>query len=292
MLATVGNRFNWWATNIGTLTTGVTSLGTTVTADASVNTVGTTVELLSGATVANDVYGIQIMANNYFAAASARNMLINIRTDPAGGTSWTTVIANLATIAQGLPGSTTGGSNSCAVWWYFPLFIKAGSSIGANVQCSVGGVSGGIGATVWGRPTRPELVRVGSYVTTLGANTGTSAGTSVTPGTNGADGTYVQMGSNLTANHWWWQAGFGINDTTVAGGAYYMDLARGDGTTRDLIMENQLITTTSSEQCGVPNVQQPNSYCEVPTGVGIYGRMSASSTPDSSVTMVAYGLGG
>src|SRR5215213_4081340 len=147
MLATAGNRFNWRATNGGAPST--TFWGTTVVSAGSTNTVGTTVECLSAATVADDVYGVLICLNNNSLAGANRNFLVNIRTDPAGGTSWTTVIPNLGGVSPGGLGAATLVQQGLGIWYYFPLAIKEGSSIGANCQCSAATQSIGVMMTVY-----------------------------------------------------------------------------------------------------------------------------------------------
>lgn len=291
MLATVGNRFNWWASNVASITNNA-AIGTAISSAGSANTVGTTVELLSAATVAEDVYGILLCFNNGSTSATVKSFLANLVTDPAGGTSWSTVIPNLIANGPGLPTSTTTGSQHPGVWYYFPLFIPAGSSIGCNVQCAAASASINCWITVYGKPSRPDLLRVGTYVDAFGDTPATSLGTAITPGTTGAEGSYVKLGSDTAKNYWWWQFGYAANDTTQAMVSILADIARGDATTKDLIAENLLVMGNVNEISSVINPMRPDLYCEVPSGIGIYGRMSGASAPDTASQMIVYGLGG
>jgi hypothetical protein len=282
MLGTSGNRFNWWATNGAT--PAASTYGTTLTAGSTAHTLGSTVELLSAAAVTSDVYGVLICMNGGQFATQARDFLLNIVTDPAGGTAWGTVIPNLLATSPGTIGSATSAARTVGVWYYFPLFIKAGSSIGGNCQSAAANVLG-VAITVFGRPSRPEMMNVGQYVTAFGANTATSGGTA-------ASATYAQMGANLTRPHWWWQVGYGCTDATQTGAMLMVDLARGTATTKDVIFENFILSSSVDETLGIPTPMRPDYYCEVPTGQGIYAKLRSSATLDTGTTLVAYGLGG
>jgi hypothetical protein len=276
-----GGAFEWATANI--LTRPTPNYGTSITPGN--NTFPAYVSLISGANVLYDVWGIRIVVNSVNVSASAKDCLVNIGIDEAGGTSFTTKIANL--ICSNATSLNTGG----VVQYYFPLKIAAGSSIGA--QASVNNATVGtvrVWITIFGRPTNPEYITAGSYVTSIGAVTASSAGTAVTAGTT-SEGAWTLLGTP-TVPHWWWQCGFGINNATMALLQYAMDLSAGDGTNQRNLITDLMVTTTTTESVGYNNYSLGQCEADVPANTGIYGRLWCSGTPDTGVGMIAYGLGG
>lgn len=281
MLSGFGTSFNWRADSFGT----TVSSGDTITPGFS-NVEGSWAELWSAAQVAEDVYGILLWVSNNSTSASARNVLLDIGVDPAGGTAYASVMSNLV-IGQ------SGGSVSGGVWWYFPLRVRAGSSIGVRAQSSL--TTGGFNCrgTLYGKPTRPEAVRAGSYSETIGTITN-SNGTSFTPGNSSAKGAWASLGTT-GKDLWWWQLGVQIDNGTTTSLLYFIDLAYGDGTNMVPIFSDVLYTLPGTTEVGYC-VQAPRSiveaYREVPAGSTIYIRGACSGTAPAGFNAVAVGVGG
>jgi hypothetical protein len=293
MLLGTGNRFSWWASNQTAPPAAGALAGTTVTSNASLNVVGTTVTIMSA--LAEDAYGVLIQFNGNVTSGSNRSALCNIFVDPAGGTSWTTLIPTLMADKAGFLSSGTAGVINGGVWYWFPLFIKAGSTLGANHQNAQPSQSLGIWVTVFGKPSNPASVRTGSYVRAFGADTANSRGTVVVKGVSAAEGaSWTQIGSNTADSLWWWQFGLGCADSTLSQPCIFFDVAAGDGSNKDLILENLPWTGTGQEAAFSP-LQMVNNYRETPSGVGIYGRASiasATALDADNPNMMAYGVGG
>lgn len=250
------------------------------------NTYGSWAEVISDTSVVNDVYGVLININSNNVSAAARDAIVNIGTDPAGGTSYATIIPNLlCSIASPL----LGAANVCGgVWYYFPLFIPAGAAIAA--QASVNNATVGtlrVWMTLFGLPRRPHATKVGHYVTSVGINTGTSSGTAITPGTT-SEGSWTSLGTP-TLPHWWWQWGWGVNDLSTSNLGLFLDLSYGDATNKIIIVEDSLVVTDSAERMLKP---LDGAYAEVDASIEIFGRAQNSTTNDSSYSMATYGLGG
>lgn len=279
MLYTTGNRFTWWVSN-NTTPTGTPG---TNRAPGANNVMSAYTQLLSA--LANDVYLVHIRITGANTSAAARDILVDIGVDPAGGSSYSVLVPYLL--------GSIATNDGCGQEYLFPIFIKAGSTVAARAQ--VNNATAGncrIWITCFGLPTRPELVKSGSYVTAVGATSASSSGTAVTPGTSAAEGSWTSLGSSAEP-HWWWQVGMGINDSTVSAQNYTIDLAKGDGSNKDIIFEDQMVLTSSAESMTRPLAAAAfNAYCETPASETIYGRMSASGTPDSNVSLIAYGVGG
>lgn len=274
------NSFEWWTSN----NTGrpAAALGTSIT--PAQNTMGSYTQLLSGASVANDVFGIYVMINSNAVSAAARDTLVTVGVDPAGGTSYTDTINNLM-------GSCAGAATLGGVWYYFPLWIRAGSSIAA--KASVNNATVGtlrVYTQVFGLPTNPEAIKVGTYVDSFGITTGTSSGTTVTSGTT-SEGAWTALATSISRSCWWWQLGMGCNDTTMTALVYAADLASGDASNKRLVINDQLFLAGASESI-VSLPMTTGCEMDVSAGVNLYGRLQCSGTADSALSLAAYGVGG
>lgn len=280
MLWTPSNEFRWQLQT----TTGrpAVNYGTSVTPGN--NTYGSYAQLISGASVTHDVYGILININSNSSVAASRNTLVTIGVDRAGGTSYTDIIPHLL----GSAASPLFGACGPGIQYYFPLFIKAGSSIGAKASVN----NGTVGtlrayATLYGMPSRPDLIKVGSYVQAIGVTTGSSQGTTITSGTT-SEGSWTSLGSP-TKPCWWWQLGFGADDSSL-NECYALDLSAGDASNKRIITEDFFVNVSTAEQISFGPLW--GGLCNVATSDTIYGRMQCKGSVDSSLSMAAYGLGG
>lgn len=285
MLFVPPQGFAWSASNFGA-TLSNTGIGTQVTSGAA-NTKGSTTSLLAGASVTDDVYGIAIGFSGGFTAATIRVWLADIFFDPAGGTAWE-ASPRIENLVVNSPCLHNGG-----YWYYFPLFVKAGTSIGMAVQSNNATSSLRGLVKVFGRPRAPELLKTGAFVKTFGATTASSNGTSITPGTS-AMGSYTASLGTTANDLWWWQAGLAIDDTTQTNVGYLVDVACGDASNKVLCAENiQMINAGTSEQSGKSAFGTGlGGHQPIASGANVYARAACSGTPDSNVTVVAYGLGG
>lgn len=276
------NQFEWAASAHGFATRPAASMGISVTPGNNVK--GAYSTLISGANVINDVYGILIHINANSVSAAARDTLVDIGIDPAGGTSFGVVIPNLL-------GSCAGDSSFGGIWYYFPLLIPAGSTIGAAASinnATVGTLR--VNAIIYGRPRRPENVKVGQRVTAYGVTTGTSSGTAVTAGTT-SEGAWTQLAAAIGERNWWWQLGMGVNDSTMSALIYGADLSIGDATTKDIIIQDTLFYSDATERLNSNPIGMLSGTYNASAGLNVYGRLQCSGTADSALSLSAYGLG-
>jgi hypothetical protein len=281
-----GNDFQWVFSNISATRPGTNGWGFLHTPSATADTFSTYATLVSAADVDYDVYGIYLCFNNGATTNTIRNTLVNIGVDNAGGTSFQTIIPDLIAGSAAPLNIGSGG-----IWYYFPLYIPAGSSIGIQAGSTT---TASFSTAVWlyGKPRRPEAVRTGSYVTAFGATRGTSwRGTNITPGTT-SEGTLTQIGSATTKSHWWWQAGFAYADASQTLSVLTLDMAAGSSTSLNkILIQDQLWFVTGAEQIScVPEF--PGGYNNVGIGENIYVRMQNSGANDTGANVIVYGLGG
>lgn len=259
--------------------------GTSIVPGAS-NAEGSWTAIASSGNISEDIYGFYIQVFGGATAANAKNHLLDIGVDPAGGTSYVAIISNLVCGAS--PALTVAGARE----FFFPMFIKAGSAVAVRIQGSnatAGTVR--VCAQFYGKPSAGHLLPVGSYSETIGTITN-SNGVSFTPG-NAADGSWVDLG--VTAKPlWWWQLGYQIDNGTITAEYTYIELAFGDASNKHTIFKTMHGGTTG-ETCGLAT-QTPMlslaAYCPVKAGEHLYVRGRCNNAPDTGYNAVAVGIGG
>lgn len=278
-LSYYGFRYDNWGANPSA------TPGTSVTPGAS-NVEGSWTQIASSANIAQDCYWLYIQLSGAATNLAAKNQLLDIGVDPAGGTSYTAIISNLDC------GSSPSLIQAGLRPHVFPYFIKAGSSVAVRVQGSnatAGTVR--VQAQFFGQPSAPQNVPIGAISQTFGTITN-SQGPTVTPG-NAADGSWVDLGA--TSNPlWWWQLGYGIDNTVITAEYTYFEVAFGDVTNKHTIFKTMHGGTTP-ETCGlalVPQLIAPAAYCPVPAGQNIYVRARCSDAPDTGYHANVIGIGG
>lgn len=269
-----------WGTNPAS------TMGTSVVPGAS-NAEGSWTQIASSANISQDIYGIYMQIHSGATSTAIKNQLLDFGVDPAGGTSYTALFSNLQIGAS--PALTVAGARE----HYFPLFIKSGSSVAVRIQGSnatAGTVR--VAARFYGKPLWPGFP-VGSYTQTFGTVTN-SSGQSFTPG-NAADGSWVDLGAVTTDKPlWWWQVGYGIDNTTITAEYTYIEVAWGDASNKHSIFK-VMHGGTTGETAGLAAQTQmlaAAAYQPVPGGSNIYIRGRCNNAPDTGYHATVVGVGG
>jgi hypothetical protein len=237
----------------------------------------------SSANIAQDVYFVMIDISGAALSTVAKNQLLDVGVDPAGGTSYTAVVSNFVC------GSSNNFGSGIPRPLHFPMFIKAGSSVAVRVQGShstAGTIR--ITAKFYGQPSRPEFFPVCQYSETIGAITN-SNGVSFTPG-NAADGTWVSLGT-IAKPAKWVQLGCQIDNGTMSGHQTYVDLGVGDNTNKRTLIRTMIQSTTGEiiSELVAGNL----GWCEVdlPAGAELWirGRNSAAPVTGYNGNAVIFG---
>lgn len=246
------------------------------------NSFSTYAEILSDTNVTKDCYGILINVNGGNVSTAAKDTLCTIGIDTAGGTSYVDLIPNLLVSCSWAYTAAPGGH-----WYYFPIYIPAGSAIAAKGSVN-NAAPGTFRVAVWlfGAPADPASLRYGHGVEAIGITGASSSGTAVTAG-GASEGSWTSLGTT-TRPCFAWQYGMGCNDGTMTALLYHADLSYGDGTNQVMIGQDKVYYAGATEQLGC-GVYGPN-YCAVPGGSTIYGRLQCSGTADSALSMAAYGV--
>jgi hypothetical protein len=236
---------------------------------------------------AADTFGLLICFNNGFTSATARNIMANIGIDIAGGSSYAVLAPDL--IAGAADAYTATGRSGNGIWYYFPIFIPAGSTIGVQGWASNASTFY-CGVVPYQRAMNPAQFRKGSYIISVGSYS-QPRGVALTPGTL-SDGAWVSLGTT-SARAWWWQIGYMVNssDTSWTAGVHHVDLAVGNGSTKDLIIQDLAVQVSASECSSNPPLSAGVEW-DVPAGSTLYIRSQSSGTPDSALYALVYGCGG
>lgn len=278
-LSSYGFSYDNWGNNPAT------TFGTSVVPGAS-DAEGSWTQIASSANITDECYWVYIQVHTGATASAAKNHLLDLGIDPAGGTSYTAFLSNL--VVGAAPAVTQVGNRE----YIFPIFIRAGSSVAVRIQGSnatAGTVR--VAARFFGQPSRPELVPRGAFSETFGTISGT-LGESITPG-NAADGSWVDLGATSSIL-WWWQMGHQVNNATITAEYAFLELAYGDATNKVQILKVMHVGTTS-ETCGLAaqtSLLACVAYQPVPAGAHIYVRARCNNAPDTGYNVSVVGIGG
>ena len=259
-------------------------MGTSITPGLS-NSYGSYTEILSDANVTRDCYGMMLNFNSGSFATEPRDQLVTIGIDTAGGTSYVNFIPHLIAACASAYGEGTGGH-----WYYFPIYVPAGSAIAAKAQVNHGSNARSLSCQIWlyGAPKNISGLVYGHGVEALGVDTATSAGTAITAGA-ASEGTWTSLGT--TTKKWKFaQFGVGVNDGTMGSAAmHHADLAHGDASNKYIIDQDKRYSSpNASEQWG--GQLRSHTYVDLPIGATIYGRDQGSGTGEAGLSMAAYGV--
>jgi hypothetical protein len=278
---------NEWGTILYSTADGtkpVGGMGTAVT--PAQNTYGTYAALIAGASMTVDCCELTINVNTVGISTAARDCVVSIGLDPAGGTSYTSLVDLVCGPAHAY--SDNGNSGGGGVWFRFPIWIKSGTSIAAAAAVNSATLTAiNVFCRVRGAPSAPESIRVGSYIDQFGVTLASSSGTAITQGA-ASDGAYTQIGT-LTRPCWAWEFGYGINDATMSNNLLEVDIALGTNTNKKIVIPNATVHTSSIETVSKPWALEPGIGA---TGDNVYARAQGNVSVDSANSVAVYGVGG
>ena len=232
--------------------------------------------------IGSAAYGI--LLHTYAGNTTGGNIqtLCRIGVDLAGGTSYTVLITD---ILVGSRGTIAVGSSG---FYYYPMYIPQGATIGISYNSSSGVVAQRFSARLMQNPRDPETVRTASYTETIGA----SGGVAVTPGST-SDGAWTSIGTT-TKQLWWWQLCWQyVSLATWVINSIHIDLAVGDGTNFDIIYSDQSgtasATTANHHSSGYWTV---GAERDLPVGSTLYARIQGSNAAPSNFAVAVVGCGG
>lgn len=237
------------------------------------------------ATPTDDVYGIYLGINGGAVATTAKNATFDIGIDPSGGTSYTVLMQNV------LCGSITVAGWIFGKSFYFPLYIKAGTSIAIRAATSHTAASA---IRFYGqlacKPSNPAAIWAGSYCETIGYTSG-CLGTAWTQGTTTAKSAWSALGTT-TRPLKYWQLSCGWNNTVYTPMGSWVDIGYGDATNPTILFTDFWTGTASVAEEMMPSCPPLNAFADVPAGTTMYIRSSIWGTAVTGNNAVLIGIGG
>lgn len=216
--------------------------GTTITASGTAHVKGSYSTVI--ATTGKDSYGIWMFFKGVAGAAANTSMLVDVAygDSPSGGNEQ--ILINNLTVGAAAPGGLGLG-------YYFPVYIPSGVSI--RMRCQAVIISDTVNVSVFLNQDPAYKWSCGS-VTTYGADTATSNGTSVTPA-SGSFGTWTAIGggSDPATAKKFWVLGYAIGtDTTVVTADVLIEIGTGPDSSNVSTIARFYIAQNSSEELQGP----------------------------------------
>lgn len=270
--------FSWGkCTDTQTGTPDATANGGVGVQQTSANTDGTPVTVLSA--LGHDGQFIVLQCSGITGSTTDNATLLDILIDPAGGTSWASLIEDLNIGYMPLASAASGYTGV----FQFPLFIPAGASLGAQVRrATTASNSIRLFAWVFGEPSRPDAWWCGSKVETLGSVAASSRGTIVTPG-NAAWGSWTNIGSTISGRYGAIQFACGGSDSNATTRGGYWQVGANSARINGLPTIYTAMSSTESMTRGGPCMPM---FCDIAAGTQLQARGYLSgSVEDYNVTI-------
>ena len=289
-----GPAFAHWSDNLATASSDGVSYGTTIPTNASPHTMGTEVTVLDD--LAHDcelltftLVGTALGSGSSFQGSALLDLLI----DPAGGTSWTTLISSLICgWARNHDITATTSICTAPVMYAFPIWLPAGTAIGARIQ----GAWTQSGDTSYTPPTpkialwaaggnkNPASWWCGQKVQTIGTlDAGNSMVQAHTAGASGAFSSWASLGSTTGARSGALQYAVGGPDTaTVTSRVYRYEFGAGSTQIGPCVYKG-----LSSAEFSV-SIYPGAVFCDIPAGTQMQVRGSCGSTSPQALDCAAY----
>ncbi|MCI0349062.1 MAG: hypothetical protein L0Z53_06515 [Acidobacteriales bacterium] len=254
--------------NVGAV--GTATIGTAVTTGAASSTKGADATLI--ASTAFETYWVRIIATGYAAVATNSRGCLDIWT----GTDPEEVI--IPNLLFGGCACISGSARIGAKSWEFPLYIPAGTAVGARAAGDRVSTAVHVAIFLFGGDALPPF-RVGRKVTTYGITT-VPNGTSVTPGASGAEGTFTEIVASTTEDHFAFLPSYQLGgDTTQSNNRLFVDIGAGAATEEE-ILQSAIFISSGDESC--MNLPIWPAFHDVPSGTRLAMRASNSGTNDAA----------
>ena len=231
-------------------------------------------------------YMVQIGITGTSASGVDTSALCDIMYDPAGGTSWSVLIPDLIC---GYRGGAGASIFTAASSYWFPLYVPRGASIGARWQSEVASPSAGtrarVQATLWGGPSAPGFW-YGTKVTAVGADTSTSAGLDLDPGSTGTYSAWTSIGGTSNPSFGFVTIGVQGTATTHTADTYAVQYGFGDTN----IPGAQIRFGYSITEIISSYPEHMGCFVDVPAGTQMQVRATGSDATSEDPSVVLYGV--
>jgi hypothetical protein len=251
------------------------AFGTVVTAGGTAHTLGSSFTDLI--TPAHDVYELYIFISDTFTSNTQTDALVNLYIGSAGNE-----VLFIEGLLAGWCANLNGGTLN-SKRYRFPVFVPAGTRISAKSQSIV--ASKNVDVAIYAAGGKPSGW-VGTGVETLGLNTASSQGTSVTPGTT-SEGSFTSIGTSGKHYGYVFPMVQGtLADTGVSNNVIALDIGSGGTVFPDL--EDLFHHMTGSTESG-GNLTE-GAFCDIPSGTALQLRAQISGSTAEAVDCAIYGV--
>ena len=239
--------------------------------------------VVAAVTPSHDVHYLIVSVTGNFSSGVDAKSLLDVVSDPAGGTSWGSFIDDLVC------GGTNNTTSGYQTHYHFPIWIAAGTALGLRgrthhtsnltlprivVQC-------------FGEPSRPDMWWCGQKVETLGVTASGSDGTNVTPGASTAWGSWTTIGTS-TYRYGAIQYGTnGVNTATATDKGYWLQVGVGS---KQLPGSPTGYYGFTSGEAGLRVGNSMPIWCDIPGSTAIQMRAACGQASPDTLDLACYGV--
>ncbi len=256
-----------------------TGYGTSVTCYQNAFTAWTAV----GAAMPGATSDLEIRLTDGGVGATAKDTILRVGVDLAGGTSFT----EIGDFLIGPPATFNVGGSKTLIW--LPYGIPAGATIG--MVGSVNNATPGTLRASWrASPLGGGTAFVGTAIESVGLTLASSTGVAVTPG-QAAEGAWTLLGT-LTNACKYMGVGASVSNGTMTSLTYHLDLSYSTdaGATKILLVEDQLFYETSAESVAFDSIYKLLAFADIPAAATIYARAQCAGVPTAGFSMAAWAV--
>lgn len=255
-----------YQTNISS--TSATELGTAIVSASSETSKGSIVELISSTNF--DVFLVDITISRFGSADFFGRACVDLMIGASGSE-----VVLIPDMLAGHAGSFSKVQITGPKQWMFPLYIPAGTRIAARVASSIASHTGYIAVQLMGGDGSPRG-KIGTKVTTYGVAT-LANGTSITEGGSGAEGSWTQITSSTSLEHFCLVPSYQLNGSVSAQFSSYVDIGIGAASSEVQVGPTYVWGSAAHSAQNGPFGLLP-IFQTIPSGTRLAMRASNSST--------------
>jgi hypothetical protein len=279
-----GPAFAHWSDNIAAPSADGLDYGSGVAPGLS-NADGSAVTLLPA--LAHDCEYLVMAVSGFALSGANTSALLDILIDPAGGTSWSELIADLLCGYSSFVEMDGSGNFGVPVMYHFPIWLKAGTSIGAQARCAHGSAFTNTPRVVTfaaGGNKNPASWWCGQKVATVGTmDPSASRGQTHMSGASGAFSSWTSLGSATAARAGALQYGVqGPGSASVSGKVYRYEFGAGSSQIGPCCYRGM-----GGLEVGTHFFPGP-VFCDIPAGTQMQVRAACGTTSPQSLDCAAY----
>jgi hypothetical protein len=280
-----GPSFGRWSDNIASPSSDGIDYGTGVTPGTS-SVDGSAVEILPA--LAHDCEYLVLAISGFAISGNDSSALLDILVDPAGGTSWATLISDLlAGYTSFMEIDAASGNFGIPLMYHFPIWIPAGTSIGAQARFAAGSTPAAAPRVVVfaaGGNKHPASWWCGQKVETVGNfNAASSRGQTHTAGASGSFSSWASLGSATASRAGAAQfAVQGPGSGAVVGKVYRFEFGAGSNRIGPPVYRGM-----GGQEVGTHFFPGP-VFCDIPAGTQMQVRGACGVTSPQTLDVAAY----